>query len=213
MARKALIIAGTDTDAGKTVISGSLMRQYGPLNDNLYYWKPVQTGYPKDDDTATVRRISRCDRVIAGLRFTEPLSPHLAAELEDKSIEPESILEAFHSMDHDLILEGAGGLLVPLNRNTLWIDVVAKMNAPVLLVARSGLGTINHTLLSLEALRLRQIPVVTIAFFGPKERSTEDNMRTIADFSGLPVFGPIRYDDAAKLQIDPTGLLRHLLLA
>lgn len=212
MARKALIIAGTDTDAGKTVISGSLLRQYGPLNDNLYYWKPVQTGYPKDDDTATVRRISRCDRVIAGLRFREPLSPHRAAELEDRSIEPESILEAFHSMDRDLILEGAGGLLVPLNRNTLWIDVVAKMNAPVLLVARSGLGTINHTLLSLEALRHRQIPVVTIAFFGPKEQSTEDNMRTIADFSGLPVLGPIGYEDAAKLQIDPTGLLRHLLL-
>jgi dethiobiotin synthetase len=211
MARKALIIAGTDTNAGKTVISGAILRQYGPLNGSLYYWKPVQTGYPKDDDTATVRRISGCDRVIAGLRFREPVSPHLAAELEGKTIDPASILEAFHSMQHDLILEGAGGLLVPINRKTLWMDVLAAMNSPVLLVARAGLGTINHTLLSLEALGRRRISVVGIAFYGAKEVSTDDNMQTIADWSGLPVFGPIHYDDVAESTIDPGGLLGRFL--
>lgn len=211
MQRKSLIIAGTDTDAGKTMVSAAILKQYAPLNKDLHYWKPVQTGYPQDDDAATVQRLSGCDRVLRGLVFRRPLSPHLAAELEHKTIDPDTIPISRNDIDHHLIVEGAGGLLVPLTRQVLWIDVIEKLKSPVLLVARTTVGTINHTLLSVEALQRRNIPVIGIAFFGPVNDIATDNIHTVRDLTGLPVLGPLQ--PGSTTEIDRDGLLRPFLLA
>lgn len=111
-------------------------------------------------------------------------SPHLAAEQERVRIDPDALSPP--SIDTPLIIEGAGGLMVPLTREVLYIDVFARWRAPVVLCARTSLGTLNHTLLSIEALRRRAVPLLGVAFIGDPHR---DNERTIAELGGVRVLG------------------------
>lgn len=187
------IITGTDTDAGKTLASAALL-----LKTNGYYWKPTQSGL----DPQTQRTDREQIQALTALpdthflpetyRFTHPLSPHRAAELENIKIDPEKILDDYRQYrSYDpLIIEGAGGLMVPVTRDLLQIDLFGQMQniapAPIILVARTGLGTINHTLLSVDAIRARNLQLAGILFSGP---DNPDNIRTIADFSGAPVLG------------------------
>ena len=175
------IITGTDTDIGKTVFSAMLM-----LGLSASYWKPVQSGL-KTVDTRTVQTLTNLpnERFLPELHLlSEPLSPHRAAELDGVTIDP----GALEVPDHEgtLLIEGAGGLNVPLTRCTLFIDIFALWNLPVILCARTGLGTINHTLLSIEALKARNIPIHGITFIGD---DNPDNMRTIETFSGENALG------------------------
>lgn len=179
---RSFVIAGTDTDVGKTVFSAMLM-----LALDAFYWKPVQSGVAEGVDTRTVQNITG----LPAQRFyperyilTEPLSPHRAAEIDNLEIDPLSITPP--DVNGTLLIEGAGGLMVPLTRRNLQINVFARWQLPVILCARTGLGTINHTLLSLEALWARKIPVHGIAFIGAEN---PDNMRTIAEYSGERVLG------------------------
>lgn len=208
--RRALFIAGTDTDVGKTLVSSLLMRQYGPENPLLHYWKPVQTGSPPDDDGMRVDATAGLHRALPGEQFREPLSPHLAAELEGKQIQLASLLSRLEVLraEHDLIVEGAGGLCVPLNRKTMWVDFLVEAALPVLLVGRTSIGTINHTLLSVDELRHHGIEIAGLAFCGP---AAPDNLRTIAEFTSLPVIGMV--DPAGDLSqaIDPARRLAPLL--
>lgn len=187
------VITGTDTDVGKTVFAAMLM-----LALEAAYWKPVQCGVSGGVDTKTVQRLTG----LPAERFfpesyvlTEHLSPHRAAEIDGVEIDINKL--EIPEFDGPLLIEGAGGLNVPLTRTTLNIDLFAMWKLPVILCARTGLGTINHTLLSVEALKARDIPIHGIAFIGPENA---DNIRTIADFSGVRVLGRMPHLD--KLDAD-----------
>jgi dethiobiotin synthetase len=177
-----IIVTGTDTGIGKTVFAAGLTR----LLDGVYF-KPVQAGIEGETDTAVVRRLSGLPalRTLPEIcRLTTPASPHLSAERDGLIIDPEAL--NLPTLDRPLIVEGAGGLMVPLARNVLYIDVFAAWRAPVVLCARTVLGTLNHTLLSLEALRCRGIPILGIALIGDAH---PDNERTLRDMGRVPILG------------------------
>lgn len=185
-----LFVTGTGTDVGKTVVSAALLHRYRHVAP-LRYWKPVQTGTPMDDDTASVKALGICgvDEIYAaGVRLPRPLSPHLAAELCGVKIDVSSVvrLACKASSPRGWIVEGAGGVLVPLNRNELMADLMAALGLPVLIVASSQLGTINHTLLTLEALRSRSIPIAGVLLNGP---SNAENWRAIETYGKVAVVG------------------------
>ena len=163
-----LVVTGTDTGVGKTVFAAALAGALG-----AHYWKPIQAGLQDSTDAETVRSLSGLspDRVLAeAYRLTTPCSPHRAAEIDGTRID----LERLVVPDFDpLIIEGAGGVLVPLRRDLLMADLFAKWGLPVVLVARTALGTINHCLLSIEALRARSIPILGIAFVGDPVEDSE----------------------------------------
>jgi dethiobiotin synthetase len=208
---KSPFITGTDTGVGKTFVCGALWRYLLGRGLNIGYQKWVSTG-----GTGIPDDLQQC-LAAAGLpfeqenlehqvpyRFRLPASPHLAAEQEGRLIEPEIIKGRFRQLveRHELLLvEGVGGLLVPLRRDLLLADLLADLQLPTLVVARSGLGTINHTLLTLEALRVRQIPVLGVVFSEamptPDELLVQDNLRTIAEIGNVRVFGRIRHGGAA----------------
>ncbi|MBR2118621.1 MAG: dethiobiotin synthase [Pseudomonadota bacterium] len=164
-----IVVTGTDTGIGKTVFSAALA---GALD--AFYWKPVQAGIEEETDRDAVQRLSRLpgERVLReAYRLKTPASPHLAAKLDGVAIDPDVL--ALPDVDRPLVIEGAGGLMVPLTENLTYIDVMARWRAPVVLCARTTLGTINHSLLSIEALRARNIPLLGIAFIGDENVESE----------------------------------------
>jgi dethiobiotin synthetase len=178
----ACIIAGTDTDVGKTVFASMLM-----LALDANYWKPIQCGVTEGVDTKTAQNYTGLpeERFFAEKYvLTEAMSPHRAAEIDHVEIDLATLKPPYS--DAPLLIEAAGGLMVPLNRDVLQIDHYKRWNLPVILCARSGLGTINHTLLSVAALRERNMPLHGIAFIGDENR---DNMQTIAEFTGARILG------------------------
>lgn len=192
---RTFIITGTDTGIGKTVFSAALA---GALN--AYYWKPVQSGLEEATDSETVVQLaglSRRNVIPESWRLNTPASPHLSAQIDRVEIDTDAL--AVPSVNAPLVIEGAGGLHVPLTRRTTFIDVFARWRKPVILCARTGLGTINHTLLSLEALNRRNIPVLGIAFVGDHQPDTE---KIIPELSGVRRLG--RLPRLAKL--DPDAL-------
>jgi len=183
---KKYIITGTDTDIGKTVAAGMLT-----LALNATYWKPIQSGIEGGVDTKAVQKMTQLptERFLPeSYVLSEPLSPHRSAELDNVKIDIDSL--SLPNIDTPLIIEGAGGLMVPLTRENLLINLFKRWNedarVPVILVARTALGTINHTLLSLEALWSRKIPIHGILFVG---EDNPDNIRTIKEFSGERILG------------------------
>jgi dethiobiotin synthetase len=177
-----IIVTGTDTGIGKTVFAAGLTQ----LLDGVYF-KPVQAGLEGETDTQVVQRLSGLPdlRMLPEIwRLTTPASPHLAAERDGVKIDPQAL--QLPTLDRPLIVEGAGGLMVPINREVLYIDVFAAWRAPVVLCARTTLGTLNHTLLSLAALRRRCIPVLGIALIGDAH---EDNERTLREMGRVPILG------------------------
>ena len=199
---KCFIITGTDTDVGKTVFSAALMLALEEAGKTPHYWKPVQSGIADSVDTKTVQRLTGLheDRFFAEKYiFSQPLSPHRAAELDDAQVDMDALGDKKNipECDGTLIIEGAGGLMVPLTRKNLQINLYKKWKMPVILCARTGLGTINHTLLSLEAIWARRIPIKGIAFIGDKN---EDNLRTIKEFSNVKILGRLPTVDLMSAQ-------------
>ncbi|MGX5806116.1 dethiobiotin synthase [Bradyrhizobium sp. Arg314] len=181
-----IVITGTDTGVGKTVFAAGLTA----LLDGIY-WKPVQSGTRAQTDSEIVSLLAglSADRMLPeAWRLTEPLSPHRAAELDRVEIDAQAL--TLPPTDRPLIVEGAGGVMVPLNRHTLYIDVFARWNAPVVLCARTALGTINHTLLSIEALRARSIPLLGVVFIGDR---VVDTQKTIAQMGKVLVIGRLPF--------------------
>lgn len=185
---KRIVVTGTDTGIGKTVFAAALA---GLLDG--FYWKPVQSGLDQETDSEVVARLSGlpAGRVLPeAYRLRMPLSPHRSAEIDGVAIEAAKLL--LPDLPGPLVIEGAGGLMVPLNRQTTFIDVFEQWRLPVILCARTALGTINHTLLSIEALRARSIPIIGVAFIGDE---VADTQRTIVEFSGVPQLGRLPYLD------------------
>lgn len=198
---KRIVITGTDTGIGKTVFSAGLAGQL-----DGFYWKPVQSGLDDETDSEVVARLSGlpAGRVLPEVyRLRTPLSPHRSAEIDGVAIEAAKL--SLPALPGPLVIEGAGGLMVPLNRQTRFIDIFAQWRMPVILCARTTLGTINHTLLSIEALRARSIPLIGIAFIGDE---VADTQRTIVEFSGVRQLGRLP-------QIDPltSETLRDAMVA
>ena len=168
-----IIVAGTDTNVGKTIVSSLLVNKL-----NAHYWKPVQCGdLDTGGDSATVKKLSgiKANRIIPeAYRLKLPASPNQAAAAERITIDKENLKLPNH--EGALVVELAGGLMVPLRDDWLQIDQVKMWNLPVVLVARSGLGTLNHTLLSIEALENRNIKVATLILNGEKH---EENYNTL----------------------------------
>lgn len=163
------IVTGTDTGAGKTVFAAALAGSLG-----AFYWKPVQAGLDETTDTDTVARLSGlpADRILPeAYRLTTPCSPHRAAELDGIELDPARL--RLPEVGGPLVVEGAGGAAVPLRADYLYLDLFAAWGAPVIVVARTALGTINHSLLTLEALRSRGIAVHGIAFVGEPHQDSE----------------------------------------
>ncbi len=181
MSGRALVVAGTDTGVGKTIFSAALAGACGAS-----YWKPIQSGLDGETDSQTAARLGAlpANRIVPeAYRLRTPASPHRSAEIDGVAID--TALVPPH-LDGALVIEGTGGLLVPVDRHTLMIDVFARWGLPIVLCARTALGGINHALLSIEALRRRDVPVLGIAFVGHNIPDTE---ATIAGFSGAPVLG------------------------
>lgn len=175
-------VTGTDTGIGKTVVSAMLMSSL-----DATYWKPIQAGLDEETDTEFVQRVSKSESsniIPERYRLETPMSPHGAADIDGISISLNDFSNPEFSTEH-LIVEGAGGLIVPINWEATVLDVIDHLKLPVLLVARSGLGTLNHTLLSLQALRGRNIEVFAVILNGELHQS---NKETIERFGDVSVF-------------------------
>ena len=180
-----LVVCGTDTDVGKTVVSAWLVQGLEAM-----YWKPVQSGLEGGGDRQRVIDLLQLPEhrwIPETYAFQAAVSPHWAAELENRVLEPRR-LQLPPSGTSPLVVETAGGLHVPLTRTWRQIDQLQRWNLPVVLVCRSGLGTLNHTLLSLEALANRGIPVLGLILNGPLHA---DNPRTLEDLGGVPVLAEL----------------------
>jgi dethiobiotin synthetase len=172
-----LVVTGTDTGIGKTVLSGAIAQATGAA-----YWKPIQAGLDEETDTERVAALGL--PILPEVnRLKTPCSPHWAAEIDGLVIEDASLALP----DEDpLVIEGAGGVLVPIREDLLFADLFARWGLPVVLAARTELGTINHTLLSIEALRSRGVPILGVAFVGDPIENTE---ATIARIGGVKRLG------------------------
>ena len=185
------VVTGTDTGIGKTIFSAALARATGAP-----YWKPIQSGLEEETDTEIVARLASVPVRAEAYRLVTPASPHIAAEIDGVNIDVEKLAPP----PGDLIVEGAGGALVPVTRTTLYADLFAKWQVPVIVCARTALGTINHSLLTIEALRSRDVPIHGLAFLGD---AVEDSEAIISGISGvrrlgrLPVIDPLNGETLA----------------
>lgn len=177
------VVTGTDTDVGKTVFCAGLAALLGAR-----YWKPVQAGIPTDSQT--VAALAGVEIVPEAYRLKLAASPHQAAGEEGIAIDPQALVPP----GGPVVIEGAGGLMVPLTRQTLFIDIFARWQIPVILCARTRLGTINHALLSIAALRTRSVPLHGVAFIGEANEESERIITEIAQvkrLGRLPVIQPL----------------------
>ncbi len=170
-----VFITGTNTGIGKTTFARDLMRRH----PEAVYWKPIQTGCPPDDDTAFVG----APRSLPGIRLPAPVSPHLAAARQGHRLVLEEVLEPVLGFDGTLVAEGAGGLLVPLAPGVLQTDLMAALGLPLVIVSRDELGTINHTLLTVEVARARNLEVAGVVLLGG-----DDNRSAIEEYGDVRVF-------------------------
>lgn len=185
------VVTGTDTGIGKTVFSAALAGALG-----IPYWKPIQSGLEEETDSEAVARLAGVPVHPEAWRLVTPASPHLAAEIDGVTIDPDRLTPP----DGDLLVEGAGGALVPVTRTILYADLFARWQIPVIVCARTSLGTINHSLLTIEALKSRGVPIHGLAFLG---EAMADSEAIIADIGGvhrlgrLPIVDPLTPENLA----------------
>jgi len=174
MKLRGVFITGTNTGIGKTTYARDLCARH----PEAVYWKPVQTGSPPDDDTAVVG----ARRSLPGIRLKDPVSPHLAAQREGVTLNLADLLAPMEGFEGTLVAEGAGGLMVPLAHDLMQTDLIAAIGLPVVIVARDVLGTINHTLLTVDALRARHLQVAGVVLLGG-----DANREAIETYGCVPV--------------------------
>ncbi|MBL4678098.1 MAG: dethiobiotin synthase [Mucilaginibacter sp.] len=199
-----IFLTGIGTGIGKTLISAILVEKL-----KADYWKPIQSGDLHDSDTLKVQSLVSNDKTVfhpETYRLTQPYSPHKSAALDGIIIDEKKIIAPETS--NTLLIEGAGGLMVPLNEKVMIIDLIAQLGADVILVSQNYLGSINHTLLSIEALKNRAICIRGIIFNGEENSSTEDY---IINYTGLKHLGRVpALDNVNKQTIIDAGA--HILL-
>jgi dethiobiotin synthase len=228
---RGIFVTGTDTNVGKTVVSAALLARYR-AEVRLRYWKPIQTGIRgsgfgirQDDDTAEVARLSctRDDEILdCGVRLPDPVSPHLAAQRAGTRITVKTIVATLHEIESRTpnpesrprwIIEGAGGVLVPINERETMADLMEALDLPVVVAARSSLGTINHTCMTIEVLRRRMLRVAGIVMVG---EPNDENRLAIEKYGAAEVIGQMpRFDPLtpaalthwASTELDRSGVL------
>lgn len=218
-----LFVTGTDTSVGKTYVCARFLEFLTTKGIRAGYQKWVATGanagLPDDLElclkAASISPTPELVKQQAPYRFRYPASPHLAAEMEGRAVDPEVIVENYKFLAEKyewLIVEGVGGIMVPLRRDLLLADLLARLQPGTLVVARSGLGTLNHTLLTLEALRKRKIPILGVVFSDSEDQEDEglvqDNMQIIEKVGLVRVFGRLQRqqnDAKARSAFMPVG--------
>jgi len=188
-------VTGTDTNVGKTVIAAWLVARLGAR-----YWKPVQAGNHPETDAEIVRRLAgvEADRIVPEVYLLdEPIAPHEAARRAGTAIEMHKL--DLPPGDGPIVVEGAGGLMVPLTERAFVIDLARELELPIVLVARSTLGTINHTLLSIEAIRRRGLPLAGVVVNGPE---TPHNRAAIERYGQVEIIAEVPWLD----QVTPETL-------
>jgi len=222
---QAFFVAGTGTDIGKTFFSSLFLAKYAKSHQ-FKYWKPVQTGLSEGNDTAFIQKITNFDDSFflkTIYEFPHPSSPHYASKREGIEIDPKKLrLEISKIRETPVVIEGAGGVFVPLTENYLSWQLIRESNLKVVLVSSTELGTINHTLLTLECLLQRLIPVVGFYMVGPKNDIMNDNIEIIQKFGGVPCLGLTTFPmqklsseeflDFAKSNFDTNKLVIESLL-
>ncbi|HLA50377.1 MAG TPA: dethiobiotin synthase [Thermodesulfovibrionia bacterium] len=211
---KGIFITGTDTGVGKTFVAVGLINALKEKGFNICPMKPVETGCRTKkgklipEDTMSLIKASGIKEaidVINPYRFKHPLAPSVAAELERKSIKKEKIFSAYNylSKKYDItIVEGAGGIMAPLYKKYLFLDFISDINLPIIIVSRPGLGTINHTLLTIEIAKSRGIKIlgVIINYAGQikNDISVKTNPKIIESIGGIPLVGIVPYLRSSK---------------
>lgn len=207
---RGFFITGTDTNVGKTIVSALLLHHFAKILERMLYIKAIQTGIESECDASLVQKIMpehkacRAEKILA---LRRPLSPHLAAYYANEHINLTSLVHQIRlsiTKNGFVLVEGAGGVLVPINQRYLMIDLIKAIELKALLVARSGLGTINHTLLSLEALRARNIAIQGVIMVGEPNK---DNESSVSFYGQIPVLAVpllplINQENMAKLAHD-----------
>ncbi len=197
-----IVVTGTDTGVGKTVASAALAWRLGAT-----YWKPVQAGREEaESDREAVARLAGVETLAEAYFLETPCSPHRAAEIDGVTIDPARLTPPAGR----LVIEGAGGALAPVTRDLLYADLFARWGLPVVIVARTALGTINHSLMTIEVLRARGVRVAGILFSGdeaPDSQATICAMGRVASLGRLPRLDPLTPDSlraaAATLDLGP----------
>jgi dethiobiotin synthetase len=204
---KRIFVTGIGTDIGKTVVSAVLVEAL-----KADYWKPVQTGSFFSRDTVEVKRVTTNTKSQfhpESYLLKQPMSPHAAAELEGVEIQMEQI--NLPVTTNHLVIEGAGGLMVPLNKKYFMIDLIEKFDAEVVLVVKNYLGSINHTLLSIDVMKARGLKIMGI-IINEEPHTLSENI--ILQYSGLKLLGRINKEGMIKKEViekyakEFTGLLR-----
>ncbi len=181
--KQGYFVTGTDTDIGKTVVSTVLARGL-----SFNYWKPIQTGSIEGTDSEFVRQWLMAGQIFREIyTYPDPVSPHLACGLGE-NIEIQKCVSQFLNLSRPIIIEGAGGVLVPLNRKELMIDLIKLLDLPVIVVASTRLGTINHSLLTIEALKSRQIKILGVITNGTENLEVH---RAVANYGQVKILGHI----------------------
>ncbi|RCS59309.1 dethiobiotin synthase [Parvibium lacunae] len=202
----AIFVSGSDTNVGKTIVSAWLAYHW-----QATYWKPIQSGRDEQGhtDSQWVAQLTGRPVVPEAYVLTQPLSPHQSAALDNVAIDLATILRPAAER---LVVEGAGGLLVPLNEREHIVDLIAHLQLPTLLVVRSGLGTINHTSLSVEALRARRLPLLGVVMVGepnPANRAAIERYAPAPVLAELPLFPQLNQAALASVPLPPR--LQHAL--
>jgi dethiobiotin synthetase len=201
--KRPIFITGIGTEIGKTIVSAVLVEKL-----QADYWKPVQSGQLDNSDTMIVQKLISNKKSVfhqEAYRLTKPFSPHLSAALDGIEIELNKI--NLPQTENQLIIEGAGGLMVPLNEKVLIIDLIEKLDAEVILVSKNYLGSINHTLLSAELLKMRKIKIRSLIISGESNQSTEEIISKYLDIAiiRVPFFNVLSkstiYKFASKLDL------------
>ena len=218
---RGIFITGTGTNVGKTVVAAALMHRFRTTIP-LCYWKPIQTGIERSDDTATVRMLGKCadpEFFGEGIRLRGSLSPHLAARQEGREIDLDRLVQMPSAAHAELrwLVEGAGGVLVPINDWHMMADLIARLDLAVLVVAASTLGTINHTLMTLETLRRRSRRIAGVVMVGDPNRDNRESIErfgqvdVIGELPHFPSLSPENLATWARTELDPNGSLLELL--
>lgn len=195
---KTIFITGNGTDIGKTIISAIITEHL-----EADYWKPVQSGELDNTDTMKVKSLVSNSKTVfhpEQFKLVQPLSPHASAEIDGVEIELEDF--KLPSTTNHLVIEGAGGLMVPLNNKILIADLITHFKSSVIVVSRNYLGSINHTLLTIQELRSRNIPIIGIVFNGEHTPQTEN---FILQYTQLPLLFRVEMEE----QIDKQTILKY----
>jgi dethiobiotin synthetase len=200
---RGLFITGTDTGVGKTLVAAGLAASLRNSGVDIGVMKPIETGFSlRSSDAFFLKRMAGVNDPLENIcpyRFKFPLSPYAAAQIENVSIRLEKVSQAYHRLlrkHQALLVEGAGGLLVPITRKMTMADLALRLNLPLLIVARTSLGTLNHTLLTVEVARRRGIKVAGVIFNHLARRrglAEKTNPSVIKDFLSVPILGEIPY--------------------